>query len=176
MPAVPLAVLHPVIAVPKGNPRRVHGLADLARRELRVGLGDPKAVAVGLAAERWIAAELPPAAARALLGNVRTRALNVNELGTQPTLGALDAAVVWDATVPLFPALAAVRPPGSRLHPTVIVGGVLSSSKQAAAAGDFLRFLAGDEGSAIFCRHGYQPWKGVPPLDPSPGALGGGGQ
>lgn len=164
-PAVPLAILRPVIAVAKGNPRAVRGLVDLARRDLRVGLGDPKSVAVGLAAERWIADALAPPTAKAVLANVRTRALNVNELGTQLALCALDAVVVWDATLSLFPALEAVPAAGSREHPTVITGAVLTFSRQEQVAERFLTFLSGPEGRAIFRKRGYEPYDGRTPLD-----------
>ena len=160
---VSIAYLRPVIAVRAGNPHGIENLADLGRPGVRVGLGDPESVAVGIAAARWIDATLAPADRAALRANVRTLALNVNELGSQLTLGALDAAVVWDATVPLFDSLE--RVPGSESAPfrTLITGGVLSLSGQPEAAARFLRFLAGDRGAEIFRRHGYEPFAAPEP-------------
>lgn len=155
--AVPIAYLRPVIAVPRGNPAGITALSDLARPGLRVGLGDPESVAVGVATERWMTATLDAPTRDAIDANVRTRAINVNELGSQLTLGALDAAVVWDVTVPLFDALDAVAPASSREHRTTITGGVLGFSRHPVEAGGFLAFLAGPEGAAIFAAHGYEP-------------------
>ncbi len=155
--AVSIAYLNPVIVVEKGNPFGIAELRDLARPELRLGLGDPQSVAVGIAAERWLAAELDEATRAAVLERVTTRALNVNELGSQLTLGALDAAIVWDATVPLFPQLTAVVPPSSKAYRTLITGSVLKMSEHAEDAARFLSFLVGEEGRSIFRKFGYTP-------------------
>lgn len=37
-----------VIATPRGNPAKINGLSDFARKGVRVGLGNPKACAIGL--------------------------------------------------------------------------------------------------------------------------------
>jgi molybdate transport system substrate-binding protein len=154
---VPLAYLQPVIAVPEGNPAAIGDLVDLGRPGLRIGLGDPQSVAVGLAAERWFAGVLTEAERKSLLANVRTRAINVNELGGQLALGALDAAIVWSATVPLFPGLTAVVPASSAEYRTVITGAVLGCSRKPSHARGFLAFLAGPEGARIFRDFGFEP-------------------
>lgn len=156
-----IAYLRPVIAVRKGNPLGIHGLADLARPSIRLGLGDPKSVAVGLAAERWLEAALSEQTIAAVHANTITRAINVNELGNQIVLGGLDAAIVWDVTVHLFPELEAIVPADSRDHRTVITGSVLEMSTQPDLADAFLEFLTGDGGSAILVSHGYEPFGAV---------------
>jgi molybdate transport system substrate-binding protein len=155
---ISLAYLTPTIVVARGNPLRVHRLEDLARTDLRVGLGDPKSVAVGIASEKWLAAELEPSTVSAVTRHVRTRALNVNELGAQLTLGAIDAAIVWDATLPIFPALERVPLESSREHRTVICAGALEMSLWPDETQRFLAFLTGPEGRAIFREHGYEPF------------------
>ncbi len=157
--AVRIAYLLPVIVVGEGNPFAIDDLADLARSGLRLGLGDPQSVAVGIAAERWLAAELDEATRVAVLERVTTRALNVNELGSQLTLGALDAAIVWDATVPLFPTLVAIAPASSMEHRTLITGAVLKLSEHPDEAARFLSFLVSDEGRSIFRKLGYTPFE-----------------
>jgi len=153
-----IAYLRPVIAVRKGNPLGIQGLADLARPGVRVGLGDPKSVAVGLAAEGWLAAALPEPTTTAIHRNTTTRAINVNELGTQIVLGGLDAAIVWDVTVHLFPSLEAIVPIDSRDHRTLITGSVLEMSSRPDLASAFLEFLTGDDGKSILASHGYEPF------------------
>jgi molybdate transport system substrate-binding protein len=153
----PVAYLRPVVAVRPGNPHRLHTLQDLATPGLRLGLGDPQSVAVGLAAERWIAGELPAATAAAISRNVITRAINVNELGNQLALGGLDAAIVWDVTLPLFPDLEAVTVESGAGYRTLIIAGSLAMSRQPEEAAAFLDFLTGPRGDAIFAAHGYEP-------------------
>lgn len=150
-----IAWLTPTLAVAKGNPKGIHGLEDLTRSEVKVGLGDPTSVAVGIAAESWIAAATTEPVREAIHANVRSRAINVNELGSWVTLGALDVVVVWDATVPLFPRLEAVGEP-ALAHATRITGGVLATSKRPDDARAFLDFLASPEGAAIFEARGYR--------------------
>ncbi|MBI5709145.1 MAG: substrate-binding domain-containing protein [Candidatus Eisenbacteria bacterium] len=169
-PPVPIAVLRPVIAVARGNPLRIRGLADLARRGVRVGLGDPQSVAVGIVAERLLAARRDRAA---ILANVRTRALNVNEIGSQIALGALDAGVVWDASVPLFAGkLEAVSPAEMAGERSVVAGAVLATARSRGAAEAFLAFLASEDGAAIFRSYGYLPYRDAAPAAASgtPGA------
>lgn len=156
---ISLAYLRPTIAVARGNPRGVNSLDDLARPDVRVGLGDPASVAVGIATEGWIEATLDPTTREEIRRHVRTRALNVNELGAQLTLGAIDAAVVWDATLALFPALEAVPVESSREHRTVICAGALEMSAWPNETQRFLAFLTGPEGRAIFREHGYEPFE-----------------
>jgi len=159
-----IAYLRPVIAVRTGNPLGIRGPADLARPGVRVGLGDPASVAVGVAAERWLASVLSEGTWERIRANVTSRALNVNELGSQLTLHALDAAVVWDATVPLFPDLEALDPVSPPEFRTTITGSVLRMSSRPGTARRFLDFLAGEEGGRIFRAHGYEPFRPVEPV------------
>ena len=153
-----VAYLRPVIAVRKGNPRQIESLADLAKPGLRIGLGDPKSVAVGVATEGWFAAELDSSTTILVNENVITRAINVNELGNQLALGGIDAAIVWDVTVPLYKELEAIAPESGRNHRTVITGGVLKMSRNRELSATFLAFLAGPEGHEILRSFGYEPY------------------
>ena len=155
---IPVAWLRPVIALRRGDRHSVERLEDLARPGLRLGLGDPRSVAVGVAAEAWLEDALDEKTAAAVRANVTTRAINVNELGTQLALGAIDAAIVWDATVPLYDGLRSVAPESGRRHRTRITGTVLSMSARPDAAARFLELLAGADGAAIFRSLGYEPW------------------
>lgn len=44
---IPLARMTPVIAVPRGNPKRIQGVADLLRPDVRLVLANPEAAAIG---------------------------------------------------------------------------------------------------------------------------------
>lgn len=87
-----VAYLYPVILVPRGNPAGVHGLEDLARPGVRVGLGNPETVAVGRYAVEilkrlglWSRVER----------NVAVYASNVAQLTSYVAAGAVDAAITW---------------------------------------------------------------------------------
>jgi molybdate transport system substrate-binding protein len=156
---VRIAYLLPVVAVRKGNPKGVRDLADFSRPGIRVGLGDPQSVAIGLVGERWLSATLGENGLPGVHANVTTRALNVNELGSQLALGAIDAAIVWNVTVSLFPDLESVVPENAREYRTLIAGSVLSMSKQPQLANEFLAFLTSDEGRGIFRARSFEPYE-----------------
>jgi molybdate transport system substrate-binding protein len=83
----------PVLAVQKGNPKVIKGLADLARSELNVGLGNAEACAVGAVSRDLLNAS-------GLSDRVKPdyEALTVNRLANQVKLKSLDVALIWDAT------------------------------------------------------------------------------
>ena len=94
-----VAQMSTVVIVQKGNPKKIKSLRDLTRPGLRIGIGDPDAVAVGRAAtESLVKADILDDVKK----NVATEALNVVELGIGVKLRHLDAAIVWDATAHLF--------------------------------------------------------------------------
>jgi len=83
----------PVIGVPKGNPKAIKKLEDLARPDVRVGLGRAEACAVGRVAQEILKE-------KNLLSKVKPHyeSMTVNDLANQLKLKALDAAIIWDAT------------------------------------------------------------------------------
>ena len=138
-----------VIGVPKGNPKNVKGIEDLAREDVRVGLADPKAAAAGRAA----AAMLAKAGLSSKVKPV-VMTLTVNELGNHLKLGTLDAAIVWDAIVKQYKVDAA--PIDARWRESVAIpAGVLKFTKDAALAAKFISFLAGEDGHRAFEENGY---------------------
>ena len=76
-----------VLATAAGNPGRVTGLADLARRDLLVGLCAPEAPCGTLAREALDEARVAP--------SVDTLELNVRALAAKLSLGELDAGLVY---------------------------------------------------------------------------------
>ena len=96
----PVCYFVPVILVQKGNPKKIHGLADLTRPDVGVGLGDPEACAVGHGSRR---ASSRRTASRREDVNVKVRTVTVNELVNHVKLKTLDAAIVWDAVAAFAP-------------------------------------------------------------------------
>jgi molybdate transport system substrate-binding protein len=145
----------PVILVPKGNPKRVRSLADLARPGVRLGLGNPKACQVGRASEAIFAKNGIPR--DAIDANLLFSSTTVNELGLQVVTGHLDAAIVWDAVAAQYADRAEVVaiPPEQNETSRVAVA-VLKASRNRKAAEAFVQFLLSSEGQAVFRKHQYR--------------------
>ncbi|MCA9446962.1 MAG: molybdate ABC transporter substrate-binding protein, partial [Candidatus Omnitrophica bacterium] len=45
--AIPLALMRPVLAVKKGNPKNIHAIEDLLRDDVKTALGNPDQAAIG---------------------------------------------------------------------------------------------------------------------------------
>ncbi len=142
----------PVILVQKGNPKNIRSLTDLTRADVKVGLGDPKACAIGRKTSKILAKNRIPEEDV----NVAFRSVTVNELGNHIKLGSLDAAIVWDAVAAFFPEQTetVAIPRENNVISTVAVG-VLSRTKHPEQAARFVKFLTSDEGLAVFKKHGY---------------------
>src|SRR5262249_19605876 len=132
--AIPLARMSPVLAVEAGNPNHITSLDDLLRPDVRLGLADPDAAAVGKVTRdvlrkggRWDELDRRKSVSKA----------TVNDLANAIQLGSVDAGFVWDATVRQVNGLEAVHIPqfeGVSAHVSVAV---LRGCEQPAAA---LRF------------------------------------
>lgn len=155
---MPLARLRPVIAVRRGNPKRIETLQDLLRPDVALALASPEAASVGRAT-------------RAALENagqwdqVRSHARvlkpTVGDVANDIKLGAIDAGIVWDATCRQYPELEMVQVPELAHTIETVAVGVLKCSRQPTAALRLARFLsARDAGLQEFGRQGYQPIDG----------------
>jgi molybdate transport system substrate-binding protein len=142
----------PVILVRKGNPKNVRTLVDLTRPDVKVGLGDPKACAIGRIASKIFAKNPIPEEDV----HVKFRSLTVSELGNHIQVGTLDAVIVWDAVAAYFAEHGQVVPIPRRQNviSTVAVG-VLRSSEQPEPAAALVEFITSDRGREILNRHHY---------------------
>jgi molybdate transport system substrate-binding protein len=149
-----LAYLVPAIIVAKGNPLGIHGLDDLARPGLRVGLADPQGVCVGLyAVEVLIANQL----AERVRPNLRGQVESCARAASMIPLGMADAVLGWREFAAWNPAAmeaVLLRPeqmPRLAFIPAVTVRG--AGNPVGAAA--FTTYLVSSEGAAIFRKWGY---------------------
>ena len=153
-----VAQMSTVVLVQKGNPKKINSLRDLTRPGLRVGIGDPEAVAVGRAANESL---VKAGILKAVKQNIATQALNVVELGIGVKLRHLDAAIVWDATAHLFKNdTQQIDIPAKWRADAPIPVGVLKFSKKPREAEAFMNFLASEEAKKVFLAHGYGAWNG----------------
>jgi len=152
-----VAQMGTVIIVQKGNPKNIKGLKDLTKRGMRVGIGDPDAVAAGRAAKQVL---VKSGLLKQVEKNIASQALNVVELGIGVKLRHLDAAFVWDATAHLFTGdVEMVEIPDEWRVDCPIPVAVLNLSSHQREAERFMNFLATEEAQQVFVRHGY----GLPP-------------
>ena len=150
--SIPLVRQHPVIAVRAGNPKSIRALADLQRADVRVALTNPEAASIGRVTKSALGAGYDALAAHATVMKP-----TVTDIASDLSLGAVDAAIVWDATVPQFAGLAAVEVPEFSARIENATAAVLAASTQSAAALRFARYLAAPEkGGVIFQKHGFQ--------------------
>ena len=169
-----MATMRPIIAVQKFNPKRVKSYRDLLSPDVRVGLGNPEAAAVGRIA-KMTATSL--SIWEELASKVTVFKPTVNDLGNDLYIGAIDAAVIWDATARQYDGLEIVDDPRLSRHARQVTLGVLRSCVAPAAALHFARYLtARNEGSLAFARHGFTPidgdvWADVPRLRLMSGAM-----
>ncbi|MEW6306265.1 MAG: molybdate ABC transporter substrate-binding protein [Verrucomicrobiota bacterium] len=150
---LPLARQTPVIAVKSGNPKSIHTLADLLREDVKVALANPEAASVGKIARKASGDQWEKLAAHAAVMKP-----TVTEIASDLSLGAVDAAVVWDSTVTQFNGLAAVSVPEFTEHAENVSATILTACQQPAAALHFARYLcAPEKGGAIFEKNGFVP-------------------
>lgn len=149
-----IAYLLPVISVQKGNPKNIQSLADLTKPGIKVGIGNPSTVCVGLyAIEIFEKAGL----LESVYGNIITNAESCEKTATLLSLKSVDAIIGWDVfhhwdadnidTVYLQPE----QTPRIAYIPAAIS----IYSKNTTDAQAFITFLTSDEGRAVFQKWGY---------------------
>lgn len=157
---IPLAKMRVTLAVARDNPKKIAALADLLRPDVRVAQANPDAAAVGKLTREALqkTGEWEP-----LRAHTTVFKPTVNDVANDLKLGSADAGFVWDATIRQYPELAAVPVAAFSNLVAHVSAGVLTSSKQPAAALRFARFLAArDRGGKIFEQHGFTPINGDP--------------
>ncbi|MFI5379144.1 MAG: molybdate ABC transporter substrate-binding protein [Tepidisphaerales bacterium] len=156
--AIPLATMRPVILVAAGNPKKIAGLNDLLRSDLRMAIANPDQASIG----RTLRALLQKTGQwSAFEKHVAVFKPTVNDTANDVKVGSVDAAVVWDATARQYPALAMIRDPQLDTVQEQVTIGILSASAQPTEALRAARYLAArDRGLPIFKKHLYEPAEG----------------
>ncbi len=149
-----IAYLVPAICVPHGNPKNIHSLADLARPGIKVGIGNPEAVCLGLYAIEI----LDYNGLLADVGkNIVTNAESCEKIATLVSLKSVDAAIGWDVFHEWDPdKIDIVYPePGQLPRLAYIPAAVSVFAAERDSAERFLDFLVSREGQEIFRKWGY---------------------
>jgi molybdate transport system substrate-binding protein len=164
---LPLAWMQPVLAVPAGNPLKLQHLEDLLASDVRFGLANPEAAAIGRIV-RDVMQQLGSWQEFESLATVFKPTMP--ELANDLKLGTLDAAILWDATVAQHEELAAIALPEFAEHSFLEAVGVLKNTEQPALALQFARYMqAQDRGALTITRNGFRAvggdrWQAVPKL------------
>lgn len=168
--SIPLAVMRPVIAVQRGNPKQIRGIDDLLRDDVTTALGNPDQAAIGKTTRRLLQEAGKWNGLEAAVTRSGVFKPTVPEVANDIKLGAVDAGIVWDTTVALYDELQAVRVSELDAGAVHVAVGILTSCQQPARALRFARFLAArDKGLPVFSKHGYDvvegdPWAAVPTI------------
>jgi len=165
--SLPVAYMSPVIAVQKGNPKGISKVEDLLGEGLKVAVCNPEQAAVGRSARR--ALEGSDHWDR-LVKVAEVMKPKVTDLANDVKLGTVDAAIVWDSTVAMYPELEAIRDPLLDKERVNVTLGIVSSSSSPSSALRFARFLASENvGLPVFRESGFEtpggdPWEEMPEL------------
>jgi len=150
----PVCYFVPTILVQKGNPKNIHGLQDLLRPGLKLGLGDAKACAIGRTTQQILAKN--NIAWEQIEKNLAFQSLTVNELGMQIQAQSLDAVIVWDAIARYYSEYGDQIPiPAEKNVISTVDIGVLNFTKKRELAEKFVEFAASARGRDIFRKHNY---------------------
>jgi molybdate transport system substrate-binding protein len=151
----PLATMQAVVAVPKGNPKRIAHLADLLRENIRVAQASPEGAAIGKLTREALTAS---GQWDELHAHTTVYKTTVNEVASDVKVGSVDAGIVFDAVLHDYDTLEGVPVPElAEVHAQVAVA-LIKSTRQPRQALHFARFLAAsDAGLAQYKKFGFQP-------------------
>jgi molybdenum ABC transporter molybdate-binding protein len=167
---LPLAVMRPVIAIRRGNPKNIRSLVDLLRDDVKVAMGNPDQAAIGQTTRTLLEATGDWQRLEEQVTRTGVFKPTVPEVANDIKLGSVDAGIVWDTTLALYPELQAVHVPALDGGAARVTVSVLASSQNPSAALRFARYLAAPEkGAVAFQKNGYQTvdgdkWAEIPEI------------
>ena len=149
-------VLHtPVLAVWKETKKKIEQFSDLAGPGVRLGLGDPKAMALGRTAEEILRNS---GMAKKILPNVTVRAATVKQLALYVKRGDVDAAITGRTDAIQFQdSVRMIEIHKSWYTAEVITAAVLKTSRNPDDARRFATFLSTASAVRVFEKYGFLP-------------------
>ena len=164
---LPLATMNAVVAVLKGNPKRIGSLTDLQQEDVQFVQASAEASAIGKLTREVLNRQGSWGALDKATDAYRTTETDV---ANDVLVGAADAGIVYDAVLHTYPGLELVRIPELRSAQSRVAVGVVNASKQPSAALHFARYLAAsDRGRKRYQEFGFateraEDWSDVPEL------------
>ncbi|WP_218933529.1 molybdate ABC transporter substrate-binding protein [Rubripirellula lacrimiformis] len=150
----PLATTRAIAVVRRGNPKQIHSLSDLERKDVVLVQANPETAAVGhvtrlalRGSNHWIPLERSTKAFRT----------SVTEVANDVRLGTADAGIIFEAMLTTYPELQAIELPELQDAKARLEIGLLVGSKHPEKAIELIEFLQSpDGGQAIYARFGFQ--------------------
>jgi molybdate transport system substrate-binding protein len=149
-----IAYLILAIDVQRGNPKNIHTLADLARPGIRVGIGNPEAVCVGLYAVEVLERN---GLLKQVQHNIVTHAPSCSATASLVAMQKVDAVIGWRVFSEWNPDKieAVFLKPHEVSRLAYIPAAISTYSHDNKEAQQFIDFLISAEGQKIFAKWGY---------------------
>jgi molybdate transport system substrate-binding protein len=162
-----VASLRVAIIVPKGNPKGVKGLEDLAKPGLRLGIGNQVYSTSGQITKHLFAT-LPYG--KKVLANVRVETKGHQQRCNDVVMGTIDASIVWGAVAELYTdrleiipipmdnvdAITSATYKKTDVRHVKVTAGIIKGARDRPAVRRFQDYLTGD-GAKIFAEMGFGP-------------------
>ncbi|MBN2042138.1 MAG: molybdate ABC transporter substrate-binding protein [Spirochaetes bacterium] len=151
------AYIVPVINVIKGNPKNIKGIGDLARIGVRIAIGNPRSVFIGMLGVELIEKNLDKKQIGIFRKNTVVYADSFSKLSTFLLLGQVDAIIGFHLLSEWFPE----KIETIKLKPDELqrIGcgkaAVTTYSKNRITAEKFIGFMLSDKGQKIFRQYHY---------------------
>ena len=149
-----ISYLVPAILVQHGNPKNIKALSDLARPGIKVGIGNPAAVCVGLYAVEILDYN---SLRENVGGNIVTHAESCSKTASLVALKSVDAIIGWRVFSKWHPDSIDVLylKPEQIPRLSYIPGAISTFTKDRESAQKFLEFLVSQRGQETFRKWGY---------------------
>ncbi len=149
-----ISYLVPAILVPQGTPKNIQRLSDLAKPGIKVGIGNPEAVCVGLYAVEILDYN---GLLEEVQRNIVTHAESCSKTAALVALKSVDAILGWRVFFTWNPDKIEVIYLEPKQIPRLayIPGAISTFTEDRDSARRFLDFLTSAEGKEIFGRWGY---------------------
>jgi molybdate transport system substrate-binding protein len=149
-----IVYLVPVIAVQHGNPKNIQSFADLAKPGMKVGIGNPESVCLGLYSVEVLDYNNLLAD---VFKNIVTQAASCDATATLISLKSVDAVIGWDVFHYWDPENIDVVYLKPEQIPRIayIPAAISTFTKDRASAKAFIDFLTSNTGQEIFKKWGY---------------------
>lgn len=147
----------PAINVQKGNPHNIKGLKDLLKPGLRVAIANPEGVCVGAYAVEIFESELTKEEREQLKANIKNYTGSCEQTATAISLKLADAVVGWRVFQYWDPERIETIPLPKEIIPRIgyIPIAISKFSKQPKLAQQFIDFVTGPDGQAIYAKYNY---------------------
>ena len=151
---LPLAEMHPVIIVQKGNPKNIKSLADFKREDIKIILANPESASIGNVTKKILEAKGDWEAVSANATKNGVFKPTVTEIANDIKMKVMDAAIIWDAIAKQKNYISdfdIIEVDELKTNKETVTVGILTASKNPSLALKFARFLhAKDKGQKHF--------------------------